>query len=91
MIGTNSSGDSSNAANRIIGPSAPPMVAVAAASASGRPIQTASGSAIRVPNSPQIARNMLRNGRAITNPTSSSVPIPSNTMHAIRPLENENE
>ena len=69
-----------------IGPSVPPTMATEALSFKDSPNADAMGTVRKVPNSAHRARNMLANGFCSRKPTSSRVPIPINTKHAINPL-----
>ena len=88
-MGTNSSGAWIREVNSTMGPSAPPMVATAAAwpGSSPKP-RMPTARVTKVPSSANRAMVMLVQGLASRKLISLCAPMPINTRQAIRPLEN---
>ena len=74
-------------AKRTMGPSAPPIIETAAASAAVRPNIRAMGKVNIVPSSAGIASNKLILGFAIKKSNSVIEPMPIKTIQAIKPFE----
>ena len=75
-------------AKSTMGPSAPPIRDIAAASPYVKPIAWAIGKVATVPSSANIAISIPVKGNFKTLPTSDITPIPIKTKQAIKPLLN---
>ena len=87
-MGTNSSGAWIREVNSTMGPSAPPIVATAAACPGSRPKPMPTARVTKVPSSANRAMVMLVQGLASRKLISLWAPIPMNTRQAMSPLEN---
>lgn len=90
VMGTKRSLASWSEAKSTIGPSAPPIMAMAAASLGSKPIATEIGKVKIVPSSAGMASNMLSLGWEMKKSMSVIDPIPRKTKHAIKPFEKVN-